>query len=129
EMIEKIRAAVAAYPYPQTYRAWPGPNSNTFTAFIARAVPELRLDLPANALGKDYLPNGSVFASAPSGTGYQLSLFGLAGLLAARREGLEINLLGLTFGLDVASPGVKLPGIGRLGVPAGPEQPAQTAAF
>src|SRR5262249_2786267 len=95
EMIEKIRAAVAAYPYPQTYRAWPGPNSNTFTAFIARAVPELHLDLPANALGKDYLPNGSVFASAPSGTGYQLSLFGLAGLLAARREGLEINLLGL----------------------------------
>ena len=128
-MIEKIRAAVAAYPYPQSYRAWPGPNSNTFTAFIGRAVPELRLDLPSNAIGKDYLPNGSVFAAAPSGTGYQLSLFGLAGLLAARAEGLELNLLGLTFGLDIASPGIKLPGIGRLGLPSGAEQPAQTAAY
>lgn len=127
-VIEKIHAAVAAYPYPRSYRAWPGPNSNTFTAFIGRAVPELRLDLPSNAIGKDYLPNGSVFAAAPSGTGYQLSLFGLAGLLAAREEGLELNLLGLTFGLDLASPGVKLPGIGRLGLPSAPQEPAQTAA-
>jgi hypothetical protein len=29
------------YPYPNEYRAWPGPNSNTFTAYIAREVPEL----------------------------------------------------------------------------------------
>ena len=128
-MIEKIRAAAATYPYPQSYRAWPGPNSNTFTAFVGRAVPELRLDLPANAIGKDYLPNGAVFAAVPSGTGYQVSLFGLAGLLAARPEGLEINLLGLTFGLDIASPGLKLPGIGRLGVPSRTDEPAQTAAF
>lgn len=127
QLIEKISAAVAAYPYPHTYRLWPGPNSNTFTAFIGRSVPELRLDLPPNAIGKDYLPNGSLFAVAPSGTGYQLSLFGLAGLLAARREGLELNLLGLTFGLDVASPGVKLPGIGRLGLPSAPEEPPQEA--
>ena len=127
-MIEKIHAAVAAYPYPQTYRAWPGPNSNTFTAFIGRAVPELRLDLPSNAIGKDYLPNGLVFAAAPSGTGYQLSLFGLAGVLAARAEGLEFNLLGLTFGIDLASPGIKLPGIGRLGLPSAPKEPAQAAA-
>lgn len=128
-LIEKIRAAVAAYPYPRSYRAWPGPNSNTFTAFIGRAVPELRLDLPANAIGKDYLPNGSLLAAAPSGTGYQVSLFGLAGLLAARREGLELNLLGLTFGFDIASPGIKLPGLGRLGFPSVPEPPPETAAF
>lgn len=127
-MIEKIRAAVAAYPYPQSYRVWPGPNSNTFTAYIGRAVPELALDLPANAIGKDYLPNGSLFAAAPSGTGYQLSLFGLAGLLAARKEGLELNLLGLTFGIDIGAPGIKLPGIGRLGLPA-PEPETQTAAY
>jgi len=128
-MIEKIRAAVSAYPYPRSYRAWPGPNSNTFTAFIGRAVPELGLDLPSNAIGKDYLPNGSVLATAPSGTGYQFSLFGLAGLLAARKEGLEFNLLGLSFGLDVASPAIKLPGIGRLGLPPSTEPPPQTAAF
>jgi len=128
-LIEKIRAAVATYPYPQSYRAWPGPNSNTFTAYIGRAVPELALDMPSNAIGKDYLPDGSLVAAAPSGTGYQLSLFGLAGLLAARQEGLELNLLGLTFGFDIASPGIKLPGIGRIGVPSRDEPSAQTAQF
>ena len=41
-MIEDIRAAVTSYPYPHEYRAWPGPNSNTFTAYIARAGPRAR---------------------------------------------------------------------------------------
>jgi len=116
-LIAKIRAAVAAYPYPHEYRAWPGPNSNTFTAFIARKVPELGLALPSNAIGKDYLPGGALFAAAPSGTGFQLSLWGVAGILVARAEGLEINLLGLNLGVDFATPGLLLPGIGRLGVP------------
>ena len=127
-MIEKIRVAVTAYPYPQSYRAWPGPNSNTFTAYVGRAVPELDLDMPANAMGKDYLPNGSMFAAAPSGTGYQLSLFGLAGLLAARKEGIEFNLLGLTFGIDIASLGIKLPGVGRLGFPSATTPQTQAAS-
>jgi hypothetical protein len=51
EMIDNIRSAVGRYPYPREYRAWPGPNSNTFTAYIAREVPELGLDLPSNAVG------------------------------------------------------------------------------
>ena len=69
-------------------------------------------------MGKDFLPGGSVFAAAPSGTGYQASLLGIAGVLAALDEGIELNLLGLNFGLDFKSPAVKLPGIGRLGMPA-----------
>lgn len=117
-LIEKIRAAVGTYPYPNDYRAWPGPNSNTFTAYVARQVPELQLDLPSNAIGKDYLPDGAVFAAAPSATGYQVSLFGVFGLLVARNEGFELNLLGFNIGFDFKSPGVKLPGVGRLGTTA-----------
>lgn len=117
DLIARIRDAVQAYPYPHEYRAWPGPNSNTFTAFVARRVPELGLALPSNAIGKDYLPGGALYAAAPSGTGFQVSLFGLAGFLVARAEGLEINLLGLNLGVDFATPGLLLPGIGRLGVP------------
>ena len=115
-MIEKIREAVASYPYPRSYRAWPGPNSNTFTAYIARRVPELGLALPANAVGKDFLPGGALFARAPSGSGFQLSLYGLAGILVAAKEGVELNLLGLNIGIDAAAPAVKLPAIGRLGL-------------
>jgi hypothetical protein len=36
-------------------------------------------------------------------------------LLAGTSEGLEVNLLGLTFGLDVRHPALKLPGVGRVG--------------
>jgi hypothetical protein len=41
----------------------------------------------------------------------------LAGLMLAKEEGLEVNVLGLTFGLDLFTPALKLPGIGRIGVP------------
>jgi hypothetical protein len=119
-LIDRIEAAVREYPYPATYRTWPGPNSNTFTAFVGRAVPELRLHLPPTAVGKDFLPGGAPVAVAPSGTGAQLSLFGLAGVLAGWEEGLEVHLLGLTFGLDWSPPALKLPGLGRLGLPDGP---------
>jgi hypothetical protein len=114
--IEKIRAAVASYPYPHEYRIWPGPNSNTFTAHVARAVPELGLDLPSTAIGKDFLSGGAFIGTAPSGTGYQLSIFGIAGILVAIEEGIELNLLGLNVGLDFKKPALKLPGIGRLGL-------------
>lgn len=119
-LIDKITAAGAAYPYRDSYRLWPGPNSNTFTAFVAREVPELGLDLPVTAIGKDFLPNGELIAPAPSGTGYQFSLYGMLGVLVAAREGLEINLFGFSFGVDPLGLAVKLPGIGRIGVPRNP---------
>ena len=103
---------------------WPGPNSNTFTAWIARAVPELQVDLPATAIGKDYLGR-SVFGSAPSGSGYQLSLGGLLGVAASRVEGLEVNFLGLNLGLGRS--GLKLPLIGRIGPAISPVAAAGAA--
>lgn len=116
-LIDKVQAAVAAYPYRGSYRTWPGPNSNTFTAYIGRAVPELKLDLPPTAIGKDFLPGGALLAVSPGGHGAQLSLLGVAGLLVGWEEGVEIDLLGLTFGLDLNQPALKLPLIGRLGWP------------
>ncbi len=35
--------------------------------------------------------------------------------MVAREEGIEVNLLGLTLGIDFAGPALKLPGLGRLG--------------
>jgi hypothetical protein len=115
-LIERIEAAIATYPYPDQYRSWPGPNSNTFIAHIARSVPELGLELPPTAIGKDFLANGNLFAPTPSGTGYQMSLFGLLGLSLGRDEGLELNLLGLTLGIDPLDVAIKLPAVGRIGV-------------
>ncbi|MEQ9559348.1 MAG: DUF3750 domain-containing protein [Rhodospirillales bacterium] len=115
DMIKRIDAAARAYPHATTYTVWPGPNSNTFTAHVARAVPELSVDLPPTAIGKDYLPEGGFAAKTPSGTGYQLSLFGLLGVMAGIEEGVEVNILGLTFGIDPKDLAIKLPLAGRLG--------------
>ena len=111
-LIERIDKAARAYPYANEYRTWPGPNSNTFTAWIGQAVPELEMDLPATAIGKNYL-GSAVFAAAPSGSGFQMSFAGLLGVSASGVDGLEFNLLGLSFG--VSPNGVKLPIVGRIG--------------
>ena len=116
-LIERLHAAAVDYPYDDTYHVWPGPNSNTFVAHLAREVPELRLELPSNAVGKDYLPGGRLAALTPSGLGVQLSLGGYAGVLAGLEEGVELNLLGLTAGIDLFPPALKLPAIGRIGFP------------
>jgi hypothetical protein len=112
QLIERVDKAAREYPYATEYRVWPGPNSNTFTAWIARAVPELEIDLPATAIGKDYL-GSSIVGTAPSGSGFQLSLGGLLGVAASGVEGLEINVLGLNVG--VGPNGLKLPIVGRIG--------------
>jgi hypothetical protein len=125
ELIKRIDKAARDYPYAKDYTLYPGPNSNTFTAWITRAVPELEADLPATAIGKDYL-GGSVFARAPSGSGFQVSLLGLLGVAASGVEGLELNLLGLNFG--VSGSGLKLPFIGRLGPAFKPAMAAEHAS-
>lgn len=110
-----LHAAARSYPYPNQYTVWPGPNSNTFTAHLVRQVPGLRIDLPANAIGKDY-PVDGVFARTPSGTGRQVSLGGIIGIAVGRVEGIEVNLLGLDAGVDILRPALRLPGLGRLGM-------------
>ncbi len=112
-VIAKLPGAVASYPYPKEYTVWPGPNSNTFIAHVAREVPELELALPSNAIGKDFT-GASVVAAAPSGTGYQVSLGGILGLTLARKEGFEVNVLGLVFGANPLNFTLSVPGFGRV---------------
>jgi hypothetical protein len=124
KLIPRIEAAVKAYAYAEAgdYRIWPGPNSNSFTAAILRAVPELGVTLPPNAVGRDF--RDRFYAGrTDSGTGIELNLRGFAALKVGWVEGVELDLLGLVAGLDLRHPGVKLPGIGRIGV----ESPVATA--
>lgn len=113
--IPKIRQAAQDYPNAKVYRAWPGPNSNTFISHIIRNVPELGVELPPNAIGKDWIEDGDFFAFSESGTGVQFSAFAVLGLTVGLAEGLEVNILGLNFGVDLWRPALKLPIVGRLG--------------
>ncbi len=126
ELIARIDQAARDYPWAGEYTMWPGPNSNTFTAWAARAVPELEVDFPATAIGKDYL-GSKLVAAAPSGSGLQFSLGGLLALTASGVEGIEVNVLGLSFGVNPFTPALKLPLFGRLGAArvAAPESAEQ----
>jgi hypothetical protein len=115
-LIPAIEAAVTAYPFtsPGTYRAWPGPNSNTFVASILRAVPELDATLLPNAIGKDFPADGRWFGRVPGGI--FLSIGGYAGFRLGWRDGIEINLFGAVAGIDFRHPALKVPGFGRVGL-------------
>jgi hypothetical protein len=119
QAIPRIRAAVASYPFRKggDYRAWPGPNSNTFVAHVVSEVPDLGAALPPTALGKDWHPLTEIVSLTPSRTGVQVQLGGYLGLAIGWVEGLEMNLLGLVTGFDLRRPALKLPGWGRIGMP------------
>jgi hypothetical protein len=95
---------------------WPGPNSNSFVAYVLAAIPEAGIALPPTAVGKDWRADRRIFGLTASGTGIQVSLGGLLGFTVGWVEGVEINVLGLVAGLDIRRPALKLPGLGRIGV-------------
>lgn len=117
KMIPEIEKIANNYPYNHKYHAWPGPNSNTFISYIIRNVEGFDISLPSNAIGKDYLPLSDMVSRSESKTGYQFSFLGLLGLTIGKIEGIEINILGLCFGIDFINPAIKLPLIGRVGKP------------
>ncbi|MDT8286862.1 MAG: DUF3750 domain-containing protein [Elusimicrobiales bacterium] len=116
KIIPLIDEASRSYPYASFYRVWPGPNSNTYISHILRSVPEIGVELPPNAVGRDWLGGARLADVSETGTGLQLSVYGLVGVTAGLSDGLEANILGLNFGVDLLRPAIKLPLLGRIGL-------------
>ena len=121
-MIPAIKQAVASYPHRGNgaYTLWPGPNSNSFIAAVARQVPGLEVAMSPLAIGKDYAPGWFSLLETPSNTGWQFSFAGYAGIGIGKVEGFELHILGQTLGIDILRPALKLPGLGRLGLDRNP---------
>jgi len=119
KLIPKIRSVIENYKFRAygDYSPWPGPNSNTFVQAVLDAMPELKAVLPPTAIGKDYPYHGDWFGVTTSRTGMFVSLGGYLGLTIGWIEGIELNFMGCVLGLDIRSPALKLPAIGRLGFP------------
>jgi hypothetical protein len=98
---------------PEPYVMVPGPNSNTFVDRLLRWC-GLHADLPATAVGKDF--RGIVGVTRTSGgTGFQIET-PLVGVKVGLKEGIEIHLLTLGFGIDLWPPAIIVPlGGGRIG--------------
>jgi hypothetical protein len=106
EQIEQ-RAGELSQRYADDYIAWPGPNSNTLIADIARSVPGLSVQMHHNAVGKDY-PGWIEAGLTSSRTGVHLDTLPL-GVALGLREGIELHFLQLTFGLSFWPPRLELP--------------------
>ncbi len=117
-MIPAIEAAVESYRFRHhgDYRAWPGPNSNTFVATVMRAVPQIDAVLPPTAIGKDFPADRSWISRAAGGLGASLNLGGYLGLTIGWIEGLELNIFGAVIGIDIRRPALKIPAFGRIGL-------------
>lgn len=113
-LIPQVLRAIDSYPYAWQYHAWPGPNSNTFTAYIGRQVPELDLVMPPNALGKDYLPARHFLVPVPSHSGYVFSLLGIYALSVSKQEGVQLTILGLNYGFTWSPFRLIWPAVGYL---------------
>ena len=120
-LIPKSRNVFENYKFRSygDYSVWPGPNSNTFVQAALDSVPELRAVLPPTAIGKDFPYTGKWMGVTASGTGIYASLAGYLGVSVGWVEGLELNFFGAVLGFDIRRPALKLPGLGRLGVPPG----------
>jgi len=102
-------------PERREYRRFPGPNSNTFVAWLIDEVPGLQSELHHNAVGKDF-PHWFHLGRTAGGWGLELDTPVLGAGLGLQ-QGIELHLLGLTAGIDLWPPAIKLPVLPRLGWP------------
>jgi hypothetical protein len=113
-MISCLRHAAPRYPYRHQYRAWPGPNSNTFVDYMAREC-GISVDLPAGSIGKDYRGVIVGLSTTSGGTGVQFET-PIIGAKVGLGEGVELHLFGMTWGVDLWPPALIVPvGPGRIG--------------
>jgi len=108
-----LRRQGPRYPARDHYRAWPGPNSNTFIDAMLRTC-DLARPMSATAIGKDHRGLVGVSLSRER-TGAQLET-PLVGASLGLREGVEVHALAFTIGIDLWPPAVLVPfGEGRFG--------------
>lgn len=116
KLMPEIDAAIASYPYAKRgdYHIWPGPNSNSFVAYVMRSVPAFGGQMPPNAVGRDFAPGIVSLDWSGQTKDLHATFGGLFGFALGATSGLEIHFLGLVAGLDLFNPAFKIPAYGRL---------------
>jgi hypothetical protein len=103
-----------SYPWREHYVAWPGPNCNTYAAWVLREA-KVAGELPPRAVGKDY---GCGVGWTTARDGFQAET-PVAGVALGLREGVELHVGELALGLHLWPPAVATP-LGRIGFSPSP---------
>jgi hypothetical protein len=97
------------------YIFYPGPNSNTFGDRVLRAC-KLSASLPSTSVGKDWrgvIGFGGGVTSERTGLQVETPVLGVK---IGLKEGVEVHVIGLSFGIDLWPPAIIVPlGPGRIG--------------
>lgn len=87
------------------YRAYPGPNSNTFAGSLLREVDGISASLDHNAVGKEW---GFYVGPTAGGSGVELQT-PLIGAALGLKEGVEVSVFGFSGGISLVPPSLKIP--------------------
>lgn len=110
-LLAAIEAAQSKYERRDLYIAWPGPNCNSYIVWVLNEA-KVSAEIHPLAVGQHY--DGVVGASVTtSGTGVQVETATVGGRIGLR-EGVELHVLTMPFGVDVMSPALTTP-LGRCG--------------
>ena len=104
-------------PWTREYDTIPGPNSNTFIASLIDEISGLEVELHHNAVGKDY-PDRFRIGTTSAGLGFEVDSPYL-GCGIGLKQGIELHLIGLTAGLSIWPPAIKIPILPRIGFQPG----------
>lgn len=106
---QKLTAMMAAWP--GCYCKWPGPNSNSFVRELLADVPEIGFVFDPNCIGKDFAWIDLGWTASKTGLRVDTPVLGAA---VGLREGVELHLLQLTFGISLDPPGLSIPFLPQL---------------
>ncbi len=104
-----IRAFAEGYD-DSVYKSYPGPNSNTFMEKMIREVDGVSAILDHNAIGKE---SGFYLGKTSGGTGVKVQT-PIVGVALGLKEGVEFSALGLSAGVSVYPPSVRIPFLPKL---------------
>ncbi len=123
---KRVLEVAKDYPYANDYRPWPGPNSNTFVEWLSHQVDGFAFELYPSALGKDYGGWGHI-GTTTTRTGIEFEMAAL-GLQVGLKEGVELHFIGLTLGVGLWPPQLKLPFLPGIPFGLGDAEEADAAA-
>ena len=113
--IPKIYQLIKDYPYKEDYKAYPGPNSNTFMSYIVENTNEIVTTLPPLAIGQRYPIEGKIISWSTDPIKFQISLWGHFGFVIGQNEGVRFFLFGVEWGINPWLFKIVIPGIGVIG--------------